>query len=189
MAKRKRSATIDISFNNRQESIAFLRAMGAHKGADALEAVEAREQGMKELLDPPMIQTTQARDQAKAIKELWVGPELFHFSSFTQWVNKGKSWFANCGFRKWEWICLDAAGRICAIGRDFARDRDENTYPITVYLIDPDSVPAAIDYESLPEKSEAELAIEEMLATLGTSPICRECGMVHKPGQNTLCSQ
>jgi len=154
MAKRKRSftrsTTIDISFNNRQESIAFLRAMGAHKGADALEAVEARDK---------------ARQQAKELKELWVGPELFHFSSFDQWVNKAKSWFANCGFRKWEWICLDAAGRICTSGKDFARASDENTYPITVYLIDPDSVPAAIDYESLPEKADAELEIEEMLAT------------------------
>ena len=47
------------------------------------------------------------------------------FSSFERWVNKAAS---HIGGR--DVVCLDAAGRTCAIGRDFMRARDENTFPV-----------------------------------------------------------
>jgi hypothetical protein len=30
-------------------------------------------------------------------------------------------------------VCTDTRGRICSIGRDFMRARDEQTYPVTAY--------------------------------------------------------
>jgi hypothetical protein len=62
---------------------------------------------------------------------LEVGEELFKFESHPQWVNKAASWFR--GYKGDDCICIDKAGRICRIGKQFARARDENTFPITVY--------------------------------------------------------
>jgi hypothetical protein len=69
-----------------------------------------------------------------------LGPEAFRFDSFEHWVNKAQSWFASripdrarLGRR---YLCIDAAGRVCMIGADFMRARDEGTFPVVVYLID-----------------------------------------------------
>lgn len=59
--------------------------------------------------------------------------ELFSFSSQQEWVNKAKSWYANCGVRAPNYIAIDAAGRVCTKGAEFMRATQENTYPITVY--------------------------------------------------------
>lgn len=62
-----------------------------------------------------------------------VGEFLFEFSSFGQWVAKASSWFTNTGVRGEECLCVDAAGRLCRIGKQFMRARDEGTFPVRVY--------------------------------------------------------
>lgn len=78
---------------------------------------------------------------AANVRQVQLGPELFHFDSFQQWVDKAQGWFKSAGQRSCDHICLDAAGRVCMIGRDFMRARDEGTFPVTVYLIDPKAAP------------------------------------------------
>lgn len=51
------------------------------------------------------------------------------FDNFTQWVNKASSWLTRHG-PDTRAICFDAKGRLCTIGKDFMRARDENTFPI-----------------------------------------------------------
>jgi hypothetical protein len=64
-----------------------------------------------------------------------LGDPLFCFQSRTQWVNKGKSWFANCGVSSRDTICIDACGRVCTRGEHFPED--DSAYPITVYRTRP----------------------------------------------------
>jgi hypothetical protein len=47
------------------------------------------------------------------------------FTSFQQWVNKATSWIGGTNP-----LCADAQGRICRIGGDFMRARDENAFPV-----------------------------------------------------------
>lgn len=68
--------------------------------------------------------------------EISVGKELFRFHSFSNWVNKARGWFEAAGFRSHQYVCIDAAGRICTSGQEFNRAKKENKYPIVVYLID-----------------------------------------------------
>jgi hypothetical protein len=62
-----------------------------------------------------------------------VGEFLFEFHSFANWVNKASSRFRECGHRSANCICVDSAGRICLVGAQFMRARDEDTFPIKVY--------------------------------------------------------
>lgn len=50
------------------------------------------------------------------------------FGTFEQWVSKAKSWIGGTGA-----ICVDAKGRRCLSGRDFARARDEGAFPVRFY--------------------------------------------------------
>ena len=61
------------------------------------------------------------------------GEEMFRFTSKQQWINKAKSWFRECGVKKY--ICVDSIGRVCEKGLEFSRAEDENTYPIVVYKL------------------------------------------------------
>lgn len=65
--------------------------------------------------------------------ELQVMEEMFAFTSEQQWINKAQSWFRNSGVPKGHYICTDAKGRICTIGKHFMRATAEDTYPITCY--------------------------------------------------------
>lgn len=60
---------------------------------------------------------------------------LFEFDTFTKWVNKGASWYTNCGVPPRDTIAVDAVGRVCSLGRDFHRAEDEGTFPVKVYAI------------------------------------------------------
>ena len=53
------------------------------------------------------------------------------FTSFTEWVNKAKSWIGGTGA-----VCKDAKGRVLLNGGDFQRARDEGAFPVT-YTYDP----------------------------------------------------
>lgn len=68
-----------------------------------------------------------------------LGEVLFAFHSKQQWINKAQGWFS--GLRKDSYIAIDAAGRICTMGKHFSRAEAESTYPITVYLIEPQPEP------------------------------------------------
>lgn len=59
--------------------------------------------------------------------EVMLEPTGRSFSTFVQWLNKSLTWI-NSGD-----LCIDSAGRICTIGRDFMRARDEGTFPVKVY--------------------------------------------------------
>lgn len=62
-----------------------------------------------------------------------VGELLFEFSSYENWVAKAGGWFAKAEVRGHECICVDSVGRLCRVGKQFVRARDEGTFPIRVY--------------------------------------------------------
>lgn len=66
-----------------------------------------------------------------------LGDEIFRFTSFSQWVNKASSWFRGAGLRGgFGYVCVDAKGRICQIGKHFMRARDDDSFPIVVYAVE-----------------------------------------------------
>lgn len=75
--------------------------------------------------------------EKRAAVRLQLGPELFRFSSFPNWVNKAKSWFR--GVPAGSWVCIDQRGRICNSGKEFMRADREGTFPVVVYSIDPEA--------------------------------------------------
>lgn len=67
------------------------------------------------------------------------------FKSHQEWVNKASSWLT----RHPEWdgksfraICFDTKGRLCRIGKDFMRARDEDAFPVR--WVWPDQVPELV---------------------------------------------
>lgn len=67
-----------------------------------------------------------------------LGRELFRFQSFEQWVNKARSWFKCAGVSSTQFVCIDATGRICGMGKQFMSARDRDAFPIVVYHIEPE---------------------------------------------------
>lgn len=65
--------------------------------------------------------------------EIEIGKELFSFFNFETWCNKAQSWFAQAGRQHGTTICIDSKGRVCRIGREFMRARDEGTFPVRVF--------------------------------------------------------
>lgn len=72
-----------------------------------------------------------ADPQLPAVK---LGPLLFGFDRFNDWVNRAPRAWKALGVRPDDTLCIDAAGRICRIGRDFMLARDEGQFPVRVYL-------------------------------------------------------
>lgn len=68
--------------------------------------------------------------------QIQVGDELFRFTSHQQWCDKARSWFKNRNATNYNTVCIDAANRICATGKEFGRARDEETFPVKVYSIE-----------------------------------------------------
>lgn len=68
-----------------------------------------------------------------ALVQIEVGKELFLFTSHQQWVNKGRSWYANCGIPSGGTISIDSKGRICEIGAHMKRAQDDGAFPVRVY--------------------------------------------------------
>ena len=79
-------------------------------------------------------------DIAAAVRDarLSTGPELFRFTSFADWVNHAQDRFIAARLGSWEYVCIDATGRICKIGKQFMSARDRNAFPVIVYHIDPE---------------------------------------------------
>jgi len=87
------------------------------------------------------IAALQAEPQPEQTASISLGPVAFEFAHFQQWVNKASTWFgalheANSNAAQRRYLCIDAAGRVCMIGRDFSRARDEGKFPVRVHLID-----------------------------------------------------
>ena len=72
-----------------------------------------------------------------------LGPFMFQFASFDGWVSGAQRAWRSRGVRSDDTLCIDAAGRICRIGGDFRKARDDNAYPVRVYLMREDMQPAA----------------------------------------------
>jgi hypothetical protein len=111
--------------------------------ASEIEQIEA-ESGMVAQLaqhpDPGLEHTVDciaALMAARSPVRLSVGPELFRFSSFSNWVNKAKGWFR--GVPAGSWVCIDQRGRICNSGKEFMRADREGAFPVVVYSIDPEA--------------------------------------------------
>jgi protein gp37 len=92
-------------------------------------------------------------------------PPSGEFMSFGQWVNKARSWLggisgAGLKYKRPERaVCVDARGRICARGGDFARARDEGAFPVRFFLMrdqadhhggDPSEWPADLQVRQFP---------------------------------------
>lgn len=69
------------------------------------------------------------------------GELICEFTSHQQWVNKAASWLGGVsgGGRRYKkkesCICIDAHGRVCRIGQDFMRARDENSFPVRAFRL------------------------------------------------------
>lgn len=68
--------------------------------------------------------------------EVVVGEELFSFRSFTQWDNKALSLYGQHNAGSGKAIAVDKSGRICRIGADFMRARDNEDFPVRVFRVD-----------------------------------------------------
>lgn len=81
------------------------------------------------------------------------------FDTFLEWVNKAPSWLTRRG-SEIRAICYDTKGRVCRIGGDFMRARDEDAFPVR--WVWPDQVAAqaaTVDkYEAEIERLEEECA-------------------------------
>jgi hypothetical protein len=64
---------------------------------------------------------------------IMVGEELFAFSSFENWVKTAAGLFRSYRVRSDETLCVDSVGRICRVGKQFMRARNEGTFPIRVF--------------------------------------------------------
>jgi protein gp37 len=62
------------------------------------------------------------------------------FTNFQTWVNKASSWLGGVSGggmrykRPEKVVCVDAVGRVCNIGADFMRARDEGKFPVTAHF-------------------------------------------------------
>lgn len=65
--------------------------------------------------------------------------KLFQFDNHQDWINHATSRYSGIGLSKEErkelCISLDSKGRMCRQGGDFIRADKENTYPISVYIM------------------------------------------------------
>ncbi len=68
--------------------------------------------------------------------QIEVGRKLFEFESYQQWVNKASSWYGNRNATIHNTVSVDMNGCICATGKEFAKARDEDAFPVKVYSIE-----------------------------------------------------
>lgn len=73
-------------------------------------------------------------EERMEIRQIELGEKQFEFSSYENWCNKAQGWFLSRGLRGQDVLCLDTKGRICDIGMQFKRAKDDDAYPVTVYL-------------------------------------------------------
>ena len=64
-----------------------------------------------------------------------LGRKLFSFTNHQHWVTYASRYFASNGATNKTVLCLDQKGRVVEQGSEFMRARDENTFPVDVYLL------------------------------------------------------
>ena len=66
--------------------------------------------------------------------------KLFEFVDYYEWINRATLCYGNIGLSKEEieqyCITLDSKGRLCRKGGDFMRASYDNSFPISVYLLE-----------------------------------------------------
>lgn len=62
-----------------------------------------------------------------------VSEALFEFTSWDDWLDNAGRRFRRHEVSSFNTHCLDSKGRECQIGKDFARARDENAFPVRVF--------------------------------------------------------
>jgi hypothetical protein len=72
---------------------------------------------------------------------LQIGPELFRFTTYSDWVNHAKARYGMCGVPVLKTICVDASGRICTSGKEMMSARDRGAFPCVIHHIDPEFAP------------------------------------------------
>ncbi len=63
--------------------------------------------------------------------------KVAEFDSFDHWCDTAQMQFARAGVRGGQCICVDAFGRVCTKGAEFMRARDEDRFPVKVFLVSP----------------------------------------------------
>ena len=61
-----------------------------------------------------------------------LGRELFRFESEDHWIEDGRVFYETAGLPSRRTVAIDAKGRICISGAEFARATREGAYPIVV---------------------------------------------------------
>ena len=105
-----------------------------------------------------------------------------HFDSYQQWVNKGASWLASPQYRGA--MCIDAKGRRVAMGADFMRARDENTFPVYFFW---DCEPK--EGECIKDESSELAAANARIAKLEALVAERDAMLGKRPCQNSRCNE
>lgn len=63
------------------------------------------------------------------------GEKLFEFQTFTDWLNTAKQKFEHAAVRGNRVVAIDQKGRLCGWGEHFMKARDENAFPVQVFLL------------------------------------------------------
>lgn len=61
---------------------------------------------------------------------------VFSFSSFDDWCHNAQVQFRRYELFSNDVACIDSKGRLCLVGKQFMRARDERTFPVDVYRLD-----------------------------------------------------
>lgn len=62
-----------------------------------------------------------------------VGKLEFQFKSMAEWINRSPHIWIEHDLKADRALCVDSFGRICEMGKDFQRAKDDGAYPIRVY--------------------------------------------------------
>lgn len=90
-----------------------------------------------------LLKEAQAQGVAAFMKQFGTRPfgsdVLCQFDSYEQWVNKARSWLGGIsgGGVKYKQperaVCVDQRGRVCHIGGDFMRAKEQGAFPVTAF--------------------------------------------------------
>lgn len=101
---------------------------GVAQGAAELEAINAFLLPGSINKVPPLLAPGEMN-----IVMLRLGPLLFEFHSFDDWVSRARHLYSRGGYTSQNTIAIDQHGRICDCGADFRRAQESDAYPINVY--------------------------------------------------------
>jgi hypothetical protein len=82
-------------------------------------------------------------------RSITLGEKLFQFGSMAGWIRTAPTLFTLHKVTSSDVTCVDQMGRICTMGRHFARAGTDSAYPIEVFITQTDEAAAA------PEKGQS----------------------------------